>query len=64
MTVDEAKKIKEKSRNCHNRILDTRYCEEMSCSGCEYHVTDEEIQKACEVLGEVNNDQKKVVRNE
>lgn len=57
MTVDEAKKIKEKSRNCRDRILSTRYCEEISCSGCEYSVTDEEIQKACEVLGEVKNEQ-------
>lgn len=50
MTVDEAKKIKERARNCRDRILSTRYCEEMSCSGCEYHITEEELQKAWKVL--------------
>ena len=52
MTFEEAKKIKEKLRNCRNIVLDTRYCEEMSCLGCEYHVTDEEYRQMREVLEE------------
>ena len=33
-----AEEIIEKMKKCRDRIIDTHYCEEMSCEGCEYSV--------------------------
>ena len=50
MTIEEAKEIIDKKIRCRDRIIDTRYCEEHSCKGCELNVTHEEVDKAYQIL--------------
>lgn len=52
MSLDEAKQIHEKMSNCVSRIMDTHYCEEMSCEGCEYNVSAELREQALQILKE------------
>lgn len=50
MTVEEAKAIIEKLDKCQSRIIDTSYCEHNGCNGCDLRVSQEDINKAREVL--------------
>ena len=41
-----AEEIIKKMNNCRDRIIDTHYCEVMSCEGCEYHIPEELAEQA------------------
>lgn len=52
MDRQAAEEIIEKMNNCRDRIIDTHYCEVMSCKDCEYHVTKELKEQAIATIRE------------
>lgn len=52
MDRQAAEEIIEKMNNCRDRIIDTHYCEVMSCEDCEYHVSEELKEQAIAIIKE------------